>query len=57
MDINDVIGILAPRIIVPFRLPLAEFVALMDVICMFHKEETVVNDVCRDGRVQSKGAV
>ena len=55
--INDVVGTLASRIIVPLRPPLAEFVAFMDFVWVFCKEDTVVYAVWSGGRVHIKGAV
>ena len=57
LSINDVIGVLVLRILVPFWPPLAEFVALMDAVWMFRKEYTVVRAVWGDGRLQTWGAV
>ena len=57
LDMNDVFGILASWIFVPFRPPSAELAALIDVVWMFYKEYTVVHTVWRGGMVQSEGDV
>ena len=53
--INDVVGVLVLCILVLLQTPTDEFFALMDVVWMFHEEDTVVCAVWRGGRVKSKG--
>ena len=52
--INDAVGVLVSQILVPLWPPSAEFVALMDAVWVFRKEDTVVRSIFRGGRVQSE---
>ena len=57
LSINDDIGILASLILVLFRPPSAEFVAIIDVAWIFSKEDKILHAVWRRGRINNEGDV